>query len=392
MNKMKNKIKSILCISAFLALSACTTNDKEPIASANGFELRKDAAVPAAAVLAPANDADLFASFNWDESDNGVAAVATYSIVISDHDNDPTFAHAITYTGNGITVTPDTRICSIKNTEFNALMNQLPSFNCGQMNIDVRVKSVLGIKNELVQYSNPLTFAVTGYSTALPILALVKDGGNAETAPRLLAQNFTSLSTFEGYFYLEAGSYKLYRPDPCGSFASPAIYGGTAGVLSAGAAAPSISVAAAGHYLIKADISATGMTYSVKFYKALGLFGAAKSTLGSANAVPMVDENNSNVWKLTVELFKGRKFKFKANDWTGNLTGTPPSVPTGAGTSTISILGKGTVANTVVEFPTTTGGDITVPGSDDGTKVKYDVVLDVSNPRNYQYTLTVNPN
>ncbi len=387
---MKNNIKSFLCFSALLALGACATNDKEPIASANGFELRKDAAIPAAAVLAPANDADAFAAFNWDESNNGVQTVANYAIVVSDHDNDPTHTNEVTYTGNGIAVTPDSRTCAIKNSEMNALMNLLPSFNCGVMNIDVRVKSTLGINNELIQYSNPITFAVTGYSTALPILTLVKEGGNAATAPRLLAQNFTSLSTFEGYFYLEAGTYKLYRPDPCGSFSNPTIYGGAAGVLSEGAAAPSISVAAAGHYLVKADITPTGMSYSVKFYKAFGVFGAAKSTLGSANAVPMVDADNTNIWSLTIDLYKGRKFKFKSNDWTGALSGTPPAVPTGTGTVTISILGKGTVANTVVEM--TTGGDITVPGSDDGTKVKYDVVLNMSNPRNYQYSLTVNPN
>ncbi len=387
---MKNKIKSILCFSALLVIGACATNDKEPIASANGFELRKDAAITSAAVLAPSNDADTFAAFNWDESDNGMPTVASYSLVISDHDNDPTFANAISYTGNGISVTPEARICTLKNSEFNALMNQLPSFSCGVMNIDVRIKSVLGINNELVQYSNPITFAVNGYSTALPILSLVKEGDNAETSPRLKAQNFTSLSTFEGYFYLEPGNYKLYRPDACGSFANPTIFGGSAGVLTEGAAAPSISVATAGHYLVKADITATGLTYSIKFFKGFGLFGTAKGTLGSANAVPMTDADNSNVWKLTLELFKGRKFKFKSNDWTAALSGNPPSVPTGAGTSTISILGKGTVANTVIEL--STGGDITVPGSDDGTKVKYDIVLDVSNPRNYIYSLEINPN
>lgn len=387
---MKNKLKSILCFSALLALGACATNDKEPIASPNGFELRKDAAITTATILAPSNDADTFAVFNWDESDNGIPAVASYSLVVSDHDADPTYVNAVTYTGNGIAVTPETRVCTLKNNEFNALMNQLPSFNCGIMNIDVRIKSVLGINNELVQYSNPITFAVNGYSTALPILSLVKEGGNAATAPRLKSQNFTSLSTFEGYFYLEAGSYKLYRPDPCGSFANPVIYGGSAGVLTEGAAAPSISVATAGHYLVKADITATGLTYSIKYYKGFGLFGTAKGTLGSANAVPMTDADNSNVWKLTLELFKGRKFKFKSNDWTAALSGNPPSVPTGAGTTTISILGKGTIAGTVVEM--TTGGEITVPGSDDGTKVKYDIILDVSNPRNYQYSLEVNPN
>jgi hypothetical protein len=33
-------------------------------------------------------------------------------------------------------------------------------------------------------------------------------------------------------------------------------------------------------------------------------------------------------------------------------------------------------------------GDITVPGTDDGTRDKYKIVLDVSKPRNYTYKLT----
>ncbi|OBQ32023.1 MAG: hypothetical protein AN484_28370, partial [Aphanizomenon flos-aquae WA102] len=65
-----------------------------------------------------------------------------------------------------------------------------------EMKIDVRIKSTLGIKNGQIQYSNPITFTVTGYSTKLPILTFAMDGENVETAPRLLAQDFTSLSSF----------------------------------------------------------------------------------------------------------------------------------------------------------------------------------------------------
>ena len=194
--------------------------------------------------------------------------------------------------------------------------------------------------------------------------------------------------------------YKFYKPNPCGEFSSPTVYGGgSGGSIVEGSSASSITISTAGYYLVKVNLSAAdapapgikALTYSTKYYKAIGIFGlAVRNNPGSANAVPMIEENKSNVWKLTIDLFTGRKFRFKSNDWSAPLTGTPPSVPPGAGTSIISILG-GSTGNSLVEV-TGTSGEITVPGTSDGTKQKFDIIVDVSKPRNYTYSLILNKN
>lgn len=390
---MKNILKTTIFAFLLISLGSCT-NDKDPIPTANGFTQRDVSTVARPAVLLNANDALTYAQFEWDKCNNGVSSVSTYELIVSDHDKDPSFAKAVAYSGAGLEVTPDLRKCTLTVKEFNALLNSLTSFQCGVMNIDIRIKATLGIVkgNAFVQYSNPITVAVTGYSIAMPKLAFVKDTTSPTAAPITLAKDFMSVSDYEGYLYLEAGNYKFYRPDPCGDFGSPTVYGGAAGVLVEGASATSINVATTGHYLVKANLTPGGLTYSVKFYKAFGLFGVAKGTLGSANMVPMADATNANVWQLTIDLFKGRKFKFKSNDWTAALVGTPPSVPSGAGTTIISVLGSGTTANGLFEITTPTGGDITVPGIDDGTKQKYVITIDVSKPRAYTYSMVLSPN
>ncbi len=167
--------------------------------------------------------------------------------------------------------------------------------------------------------------------------------------------------------------------------------------------------------MIKADLFAN--TYSIKEFRTFGVFGSATRPTAFANAVPMTD-NNNNIWTLTVELIKGRNFRFKSNLWTGNATnpdpvnyGTiaapdlvqfPPFVPTGPSvanptpttiTTIINTLGKNAVANQIEEV-TGTNGEITVPGTfvDARTRQKNDIVLDLSKPRNYTYSITPNNN
>ena len=400
---MKNILKITFFAFLLLTIGSCT-NDKNPIAVANGVVLRDKSTAPPPAVLLPANNALVYNITEWDKADYGVSTGAPgqmYSIVISDHDKDPNFTNEVEYTGIGIATAPD-RNCTLTVKEFNALLNKLPTFQCGQMKIDYRVKSTLGkSENAIIQYSNPILLTVTAYSTAKQILSFAKSSATAATAPKLLSSIYDKENDFEAYLYLEPGDYKFYRPDACGSFASPTVYGGSAGAVVAGNAASSITIKTAGHYLVKANLSPTALattttlaplSYSVKYYKAFGVFGlAVRSNPGSTNAVPMVDTDNKNIWKITIDLFKGRKFKFKSNDWTAALIGTPLSVPPGIGTTIISTLGGSSIPNELVEV-LGTAGDITVPGTSDGTKQKYDIVIDVSKPRSYTYTLLLNPN
>ena len=387
---MKNILKITIFAFLLITLGSCT-NDKSPVTTANGFKLRDVSTVTPPAVLLQTNSADVYDNLEWDRADYGVPTQAKYTIVVSDHDSDPTFQHYIEYNGAGIDPEGDARKATLTVGEFNDLLNQLPTHNCGIMNIDIRIKSVLGNgSNSQIQYSNPITTSVTSYSTALPILTFVKDAANPALAAKLVASTPTTFSDYEGYMYLEAGSYKFYRPDACGDFSSPTIYGGTGGTLVQGSSSTSITIAVAGHYFVTADLTATGMTYSVKLYRAFGVFGPAKAVFGFNNISPMTDDANNNIWKITgISLIKGKKFRFKSNDWPG----TPTTVPSTA--TVISILGSTTIPYSLISYPTTstTGGEITVPGDfNNNATQKYDIVLDVSNPRNYTYTMTLNPN
>lgn len=389
---MKNIVKATFLFCSIALLGSCSKNDTNTVPTANGFELRSDATITPPSVLMPSNDADTIAKLVWDRSNNGVAAVAKYTLIVSDHTNDPNFLNATEYNGAGIVVTPELRKCGLKAVEINTLLNKLPTFQCGVMQVDIRVKSTLGTnpKNAFIQYSNPITISVTGYATSLPILTFAKMAAAAATAPKILASTFSSLSDYEGYMYLEPGNYKFYRPDSCGSFANPTVYGGNAGTLVEGTTAADIVITKAGDYLVKANLTPTTLSYTATYLKAFGVFGVAKGTFGSANMVPMVDEGNQNIWRLTINLFNGRKFKFKSNDWTAALTGTPPSVPSGSGTVVISVLGKGILPNSVVEM--TTGGDFVVPGTDlsPAVSTSHTIILDISKPRNYTYSIVEN--
>lgn len=386
---MKNIIKITFFAFLLISLGSCS-NDKDPVTSLNGFEFRDVSEVPSPAVLLKANDAEIYKELEWDRADYGVSTAATYTIVATDHDSDPDFLYPVEEPATKYDANPDARKAIYTVKDFNDLISKLKTFKCTEMNIDIRIKSTIGVSgNKQVQYTAPKTFAVTGYPTSKLILAFVKDSQSPTDAPKILSSSYDKVNDFEGYMYLEPGDYKLYRPDACGGFSSPVVYGGSGGILEEGSAAPSINVATAGHYLVTADLTSGALKYKIQYYKAFGIFGAGMkgSTVGSANAVPMSDDTNSNVWKITFDLFKGKKFRFKSNDWIGDLTGNPLAVPPGATTKIISTLGS-TSSGTLVSV-TGTNGEITVPGTDDGTRQKYEIVVDVSKPRNYTYTLTI---
>jgi hypothetical protein len=410
---MKNILKSAVFLLSFVLLNSCT-NDKDYVASSNGFELRKDSSVTPPDVLLEANKADNFIKLTWDRANNGVPTSSAYSVLVSDHDNDPGFEKAVESVVGLDLTTADARNCTLKVGDFNDLLNRLPSFTCSAMNIDIRIKSKLGVaSNALFQYSNPITVSVTGYPTLNQILALVKEGDSADLSQKLMSSAVSNLSDFEGYFYLEPGNYKMYRPDGCGDFSNPTIYG--IGTPSATGVASLVSdqsqsfvVTEAGHYLIKASLG-TGSgssTCTIKKYRAFGPFGNATRGAGGApvtSMVPMTYDVIGKKWTITMDLIVGNNFKFKSNLWDGDAVTpageplpSPSYVPAGTGapsnTKIISTLGDlNDTGSALVPIPLT-GGDIKVPGANNGVIKKFKIEMSVSNPRNYTYNLEEVPN
>lgn len=385
---MKNIVKTTLFALLLAGVFSCE-DSKDPVVSANGFELRQDATVASPLVLTSATASDVFGKFEWDKSDNGPATVSSYTLQVFDH-SDTTLSNPVEYTGNGLEITPTSRKATLTVSEFNTLINGLPTYKCSEMDIDVRIKSVLGTgANSFKQYSNPINVKVTGYSLKLPVMAIVKDGNSADAEPRIAASSPSSNSDYEGYMYLDAGTYKFYQPDACYDFSGAAVYGGAAGVLNTGGSATSISIATAGHYLVKVNLATN--TYTFTKFTTFGVFGKATRTgLGFDNQVPLTYDPVTKLWSGQVDLLKGRKLKFKSNAWTGSLVvpalPNPPYAP-GTATSAVSILGK--ISATALQENSTAGqGDITVGGTDDGTRDSYSIELDVSKPRMYTYKLT----
>jgi len=392
---MKNILNSICAAIILIGVISCE-DTRDPIVSPNGFELRKDATVTSPSVLTQATATDIFGKFEWDSANNGPATVSSYTLQVFDH-NDTSLSNPVEYTGNGLVISPTSRKATLTVAEFNTLLNGLPTFKCSEMDVDVRIKSVLGINpNPYIQYSNPINVKVTAYSLKLPLLAFVKAGNTPSTEPRIAASTPTSNTDYVGYMYLEPGNYKFYQPDACQDFTTPTIYGGggTAGSLSSATSAPSIAVATAGHYLVKANLS--NNTYTLTPFTTFGVFGTAtRSGLGTGFQVPFDYDAATKTWTKEMDLIRGKKFKFKSNLWTGTLVVPPlPNPPYAPGTasSSVSILGKTATPFSLEENSTAGQGDITVPGTDDGTRDKYKIELDVSKPRNYTYKLTIVPN
>lgn len=411
---MKNISRIVFLVFSVLFAISCT-NEKEYTASPNGFQARLDAGFPTTDILLEASNGDTFVKFQWDKSDNGVATSVVYSIVVSDHDRDPDFSDGVE-SFVGIDVNSSTsRKCELKVGEFNAIINRLPSFTCNTMNIDIRVKSKLGVStNALVQYSNPVTVSVKGYPTAKQLLAFVREGADASASQKLASTSVSSFSDYEGYCYLLPGNYKVYRPDPCGDFSNAIVYG--IGSLSASGTgnlvddqSQTYTVSEPGHYYIKASINTGGgvSTCTIRNYRAFGPFGDGTRAPGGSSIsaiVPMNYDVANSKWTVTMDLIMGKNFRFKSNLWQGDVVTpvgepfpSPPYVSTSSSapsfTSIISTLGDPNGTGVSLESVSLSGGNIKVPGTfNNGQTKKYRIDLDVSKPRNYTYKIIVVPN
>ncbi|MFY8214579.1 MAG: SusE domain-containing protein [Flavobacterium sp.] len=394
---MKNILKTISCIFGFLVFVSCET-DRDPVPSANGFELRATTLVPTIN-LSPAIDNDVIADLNWDLSDNGFNSISSYKVEISVSGTN--FANVATAnSGNDIEITPEIRNYKLKAGELNALINKLPEFKsqCGQeMNIDIRIKSILGGKkpNAFVQYSsNTISIVALAYSTKPRLLAFASSSSNLESAAKLASSSFSNFNDYEGYLYLEPGTYKFYKPNSCNDFSLPTIYGtngGTSGAIVLNGADGFI-VSSAGHYYIKANLSETGagaLSFSASAFNSgingFGIYGKATRATGFANTTPMTYDPVMKKWSVTIDLINGQKFSFKTSST------APVATLVGSGIATFSESPITTFSGTGLAA---SEGTIKAPGDfvNNNTKTRYNVVVNVSNPRNYTYNLIPNPN
>jgi hypothetical protein len=358
---MKNILKITFFALLLITIGSCT-NDKDPVATANGLNLHP--LTPSSPfVLSPVGGDNDVTTISWDVADNGVpTSPSVYVVEIAKSGTN--FAKPI------IASTSSTATTFVwKEGYLNSLLLEngfLPELAA---DIDVRVKSTLGIEfNTFVQYSNVLAIKVTPFSQAA--FAFTKVGADPALAAKTLSSSFFTTDT-EGYSWLEAGDYKFYTSVQNKFAATNPFYGndGTGALVLNGAP---ITIATAGYYRIMADTGASPKTYSLTLITAWGIIGDAK-VFGALNSLPpMTYDPADKKWKTVINLKGSKSFKFRANN--SNV------INLGLGNA-----GEGTpdYAGKIMKY---NGSNVLVPGLSTST-LPYIVTLDLSSPRNYTYTM-----
>ena len=243
-------------------------------------------------------------------------------------------------------------------------------------NVDLRVKSTIGDGAEAA-YSNVVTLSITPYTTALPRMAVAGNhqGWNpsdleVDFVPYVAASAFGA-SDFEGYVYLDGG-FKFVESNAVGVFEWGNKDWGDDGSFSGALISDGETdlSAGAGYYYIKAntdpnDDGSEPGSYNIESTN-WAITGSATPLGWPDNGIQdqdMTYNATTKKWEIMINLDASGEYKFRANDaWGLNLGGDDDgdgSLNYGRGNFTISESGM------------------------------YLVELDLSNPRAYTQTVTL---
>ena len=346
---MKNKLKIVLAAIVFAGLWSCSDEENFQLLQSQGDFAIVTPETGTAVVLTPELQTNPALTLTWDSADFTTPTQVTYTVEMALTGTD--FANittAATTSGNNVT-------WSVADLNGAAVAAGLLPFTEGS--VDVRVKASAGGQD---QYSNVVNFLITTYSTDLPKLAVPGNhqGWNPPSAPRLAASGFGE-TDYEGYLWLD-GEFKFVGPTPAGVFdwgAGPDYGddGSFSGVLVE--QNESNCTATAGYYRVKANT--TTLTYTTE-PATWGIIGAATPG-GWDGSTPLTYNATNKTWEADIVMTAG-EFKFRANDaWSINLGGDQD-------------------ADDSMNYD---GPNLSVAAA--GT---YHVVLDLSNPRKYTYSVT----
>jgi hypothetical protein len=364
-------MKKILKISslAFLLFAgiACE-NDDQTIANAKTGPQLLTPVDGATYTLLPGNEDAEITTLVWNHADYSVSTEVNYEVEVALADTD--FAEI----ANAGATTDRFLIWTAGALNQAALDAGLTPYTAGDL--DVRIKATLGSNAEMVSYSNVVTLTVTPYTTDLPKLAVPGNhlgpdwNGGPAAAPKMAASGFGK-TDYEGFMWLET-AYKFVGPDATGNFA----WGNTdwgdngdfAGVLTADNEENCSSTP--GYYRVKADT--TALTYNAQAVT-WGVIGNAVPVTEWNSDVDMTYSATTKKWSITMTLQAG-EMKFRYND-TWNVGDAQWNLGLFDATKTGQNYGG--------EIMSYGGGNIPVTNA--GT---YLIELDLSNPRDYKYTLT----
>lgn len=356
----------MLAILAIFAV-ACNTDDVEdrPVITAGDAPVLEAPEEGNVYVLNPETMDVLAERFVWQAADFGEGIIPQYAVEIDMQGDN--FDSPVT-----IGLTEGTTQFAASHNVLNAALLQLGAEPFTSANFEVRIRAFVGSES---LYSNVVEMIITPFSTETPLLYLRgnftaasgygANWGDTTTPPFIAAEAFGSTS-FEGYIFMNdpAPEFKMMPTnvdftDDYGD-AAPT---GMSGILSQDAEQSNIKVAGPGYYWVKANTDPTVMTYSAV------QTNWAVTGSGTPNGWPdggvmdhdMTYDPATKLWTVVLNLGAG-ELKFRANDdWAINYGD--------AG------------ADGKLDF--NDGTNIQVPSA--GT---YLITLDLSNPRNYTYTLT----
>jgi starch-binding outer membrane protein SusE/F len=359
---MKNITKSIIALFAVLAIS-CNADDVED----RPVVLPVDAPVLLAPeennsyILAPEDGTQQAERFVWTEANFDEDVAVTYVVQIDKAGNE--FANAQDL---GSIIGSTLLSVSVETLNDKVMAAGANAFELAQF--EVRVKASLNDTFEPI-YSNVVKISVTPYTTETPKVYAIgnflsasgygSDWSPASTLPALAASGFGE-TDFEGYVYMNvsAPEFKILPTNTSfdGDYGDDGTFSGTL----AQEGESNISLSAGGYYRIQADTDA--LTYSATATQ-WGIAGNA-TTNGWDGMLPMTYNPTTKKWSIITTLATqsapDNGLKFKANGaWDINLGDS------GA---------DGSAEYNGTNISTTAG--------------TYLIELDLSNPRDYKYTLT----
>ena len=358
-------MKKIFAILLLIGITSCTTDDVQdrPIIEAN----------ESPELVAPENGTIYTLNFEyptmivdrfvWNPADFGGAVATTYTVEVDNVDNKFATPKILGSVASGTQLSFDV-------ATLNALALSLGATPFSAYSLEGRVKADVG-GGVAAMYSDKVTFVVTPFTTESPKLYVVGgfladsgygDDWKPENAVAIAASEFGE-TNFEGFVYMNKSNAEFKFLPTNSSFDGDYGDDGTFTGKLIQQDEVNAKVADAGYYLVKANT--TTLSYSLQA-TSWGITGNATPLGWPDNGVQdqdMTYNPSTKKWEITIALTGGgNEFKFRANDgWDLNFGDDG--------------------ADGTLEYG---GGNMKV--SADGI---YKVELDLSKPRAYTYTATL---
>jgi hypothetical protein len=352
-------IKTILGIFAIVLITGSCKRDDIMVKSTSGTAPVLTAS-NSTLILKSDDAANEAVTFDFSKANYGYSSAVLYTLQFDKEGNN--FAAPKEFTIDASAATQKFTVADLNNAL--ALMGYSANTPSG---LEVRIKSELRAGVGTL-YSNVAKLMVTTYPIIVVYPSLYVPGAYQGWAPATAAKvaSVKDDKVYEGYVDFTAATdlnFK-YTADTewklqygWASSTNTSTYAG--GTFAAGANG-NLFVPAAGYYLLTANVN--NNTWSAQ-KTTFGIVGDATPS-GWDIDTQMAFNAATQEWTVTAQLLGGKKLKFRANGaWTINY-------------------GENAPANGFLKL---NGGDITIPA--DGN---YTVVLNLSNPGNYTYSITKN--